>query len=243
MRPTHSTPVLAGCCSRESFLSATAVASLAAALGWSMPLQTRAAAQAGAGIAPDAALDRLMAGNRAFVKAMTTTRSQTIEERAALGAGQAPWASILTCADSRLAPEIIFNVGLGDIFVSRVAGNVADPTEVASLEYGSAVLGSQLIVVMGHSKCGAVQSTLDAAAGKKMPSADLEHLVATIMPAVESVKGKPGDELVNATKANVRIGVAHLRANAIMKGLIASGKLKVAGAYYDLASGTVSLLS
>ncbi len=230
------------CCSRGSFLHRTVVAGTAAALG-SLPLKALAAPQAGAGVSPDAALAKLMAGNRTFVEKMSTTRTQTIEERAALGAGQAPWASILTCADSRLVPEIIFNVGLGDIFVSRVAGNVAEPTEIASLEYGAAVLGSQLILVMGHSACGAVKSTIEASKGAKMPSADLEQLVATIMPAVKSVAGKPGDELVNATKANVLAGVKHLRANAILKDLIAKGNLKVAGAYYDLATGKVSLLS
>jgi carbonic anhydrase len=231
------------CCKRRSFLSAAAIAGVATALGSLAPLQVRAATQAGAGISPDAALAKLVAGNRVFAGTMASTRGQTIEERAALGAGQAPWASILTCADSRLAPEIIFNVGLGDIFVSRVAGNVVDPTETASLEYGSAVLGSQLIVVMGHSSCGAVQSTIDAAAGKKMPSADLEHLVSTIMPAVRSVQGKPGNELTNAIKANVVAGVSRLQANPILNGLIAHGKLKVAGAYYDLATGKVSLLN
>jgi carbonic anhydrase len=214
----------------------------AAAFG-SLPLPALASPQAGAGVSPDAALAKLMAGNRVFVEEMSTTRAQTIAERAALGSGQAPWASLLTCADSRVAPEIVFNVGLGDIFVSRVAGNVADPTETASLEYGAAVLGSQLIVVMGHSECGAVKSTIDASKGAKMPSPDLEHLVATIMPAVQSVKGKPGDELVNATKANVRAAVSRLGATALMKDLVAHGKLKVVGAYYDLATGKVSLLT
>jgi carbonic anhydrase len=230
------------CCERRSFISAAAVAGLAGALGSFAPLRIRAATQAGAGVSPDAALAKLVAGNRVFAATMANTRGQTIDERAALGAGQAPWASILTCADSRVAPEFVFNVGLGDIFVSRVAGNVADPTETASLEYGSAVLGSQLIVVMGHSSCGAVQSTIDAAAGKKMPSADLEHLVTAIMPAVRSVQGKPGNELTNATKANVLAAVSHLQANSLMKDLTAHGKLKVVGAYYDLATGKVSLL-
>jgi len=174
---------------------------------------------------------------------MTSTRAQTIEERVSLGAGQAPWASILTCADSRVAPEIVFNVGLGDVFVARVAGNVADRAETASLEYGAAVLGSQLILVMGHSACGAVQSTIDAAHGKTMPSEDLKHLVEAIAPAVASVNGKPGNELVNAAKANALAAAHQLRSVAILKDLIAHGKLKIVAAYYDLASGKVSLLT
>ena len=240
---TREVPEPDGCCSRGWFLSRAAVSGAAAALGSFVPSRISAAPQAGAGISADTALGRLMSGNRVFAEAMSSTRAQTIEERVALGAGQAPWASILTCADSRLAPEIIFNVGLGDIFVARVAGNVADPTETASLEYGSAVVGSQLIVVMGHSSCGAVQSTMDAAAGKTMPSPDLQHLVATIMPAVQSVRGKPGNELVNATKANVLAGVYHLQANALLKDLSAHGKLKIVGAYYDLSSAKVTLLT
>src|SRR5476649_1905576 len=146
------------CCSRRLFVTGAAAVASSALLA----SRALAAAQAGAGISGEVALTRLMRGNRTFVAEMASTRTQTIAERAALGAGQAPWASILTCADSRLAPEIIFNVGLGDIFVARVAGNVADRAEVASLEYGSAVLGSQLILVLGHSGCGAVQSTIDA---------------------------------------------------------------------------------
>jgi carbonic anhydrase len=232
-----------GSCCRKTFLGGVAAAGAALAFGMLAPARISAAPQAGAGIHPDAALARLKSGNHVFVETMTTTRTQTIAERAALGAGQAPWASILTCADSRLAPEIIFNTGLGDIFVARVAGNVPDPAETASLEYGSAVLGSQLIVVMGHSSCGAVKSTIEAAGGAKMPSADLERLVAGIMPAVRSVRGEPGDELVNATKANVLAGVRHLQANALLKDLAAHGKLKIAGAYYDLSSGKVSWLA
>jgi carbonic anhydrase len=232
-----------GSCCRGAFLGRAAVAGAALALGALAPSRIYAAPQAGAGASPDAALARLMSGNHVFVETMAATRTQTIAERAALGAGQAPWASILTCADSRLAPEIIFNTGLGDIFVARVAGNIADPAETASLEYGSAVLGSQLIVVMGHSSCGAVKSAIEASKGEKMPSPDLEHLVAAIMPAVRSVSGKPGDPLVNAIKANVLESVHQLRANALLKDLAAHGKLKIAGAYYDLSSGKVSWLA
>jgi carbonic anhydrase len=228
---------------RGAFLGRAAATGAAVALGLVAPSRISAAPQTGAGVSPDAALARLMDGNHAFVEKMTATRSQTIAERAALGAGQAPWATIFTCADSRTAPEIIFNTGLGDIFVGRVAGNVADPTETASLEYGAAVLGSQFILVMGHSSCGAVKAAIAAANGEKMASPDLTHLVTAIMPAVRSVSGKPGDQLVNATKANVLASVQHLKANALLKDLTAKGMLKIAGAYYDLESGKVSLLS
>jgi carbonic anhydrase len=124
-----------------------------------------------------------------------------------------------------------------------VAGNVPDPAEVASLEYGSAVLGSQLIVVVGHSSCGAVQSAIDASGGKAMPSQDLTDLVAAIEPAVKSVQGKPGNELVNATTANAVNGVRRLQAVPILKDLTAHGKLRIVAAYYELTTGRVSLLT
>lgn len=228
---------------RRFFLSRVALIGAVSAYGSLAPMRISAATQAGAGVGADAALAKLMSGNRTFAAEMTGTRVQSIEERVALGAGQAPWASILTCADSRVAPEITFNVGLGDIFVSRVAGNVPDPAETASLEYGSAVLGSQLVVVLGHSSCGAVEYAIEAFRGKTMPSADLTHLVAAIEPAVRSVQGKPGNELVNATKANVLAGVSHLEATPILKDLRAHGKLKIVGAYYDLVAGKVTLLA
>ena len=227
---------------RGAFILGAATAGALSAFG-TPRFRIDAATVAGAGVPPHVALARLIAGNHVFIKEMSRTRTQTIAERVALGGGQAPWASILTCADSRVAPEIVFNVGLGDIFVSRVAGNIVDPTETASLEYGAAVLGSQLIVVMGHSSCGAVKSALEAARGKKMPSADIERLVGAIVPAVRRVDGQPGDELVNAIKANVRAGVSRLQSNAILSGLSAQGTLKIVGAYYDLASGKVHVMA
>ena len=157
------------------------------------PHAALADAGAGAGVAPNAALARLVAGNKKFVSEMTGSRINTVAERAALGNGQAPWASILTCADSRTAPEILFNQGLGDIFVVRVAGNIATAEETASLEYAAAVLGSQLIVVMGHSGCGAVQSAIKFSKGEKMPSEDLTALVTAIQQKLMEVgwRSKP----------------------------------------------------
>jgi len=193
-------------------------------------------------VAPDDALSRLMQGNAAYVHEMAGSRLNTIEERAALGKGQAPWASILTCADSRTAPEILFNQGLGDIFVDRVAGNVATSLETASLEFGSAVLGSQLIMVMGHSGCGAVRSAIAYSKGETMPSEDLTNLVQTLQPAVERSKTMKGDQLANATKANAVIVAANLRGNAIFKGLMEKKKLKIVASYCDLSTGKVTLL-
>jgi carbonic anhydrase len=226
---------------RSHFLQGSTMAGLFAVAETMRPFPA-VAASAGANVAPDEALARLMAGNRAFVRQMGGAKVKTIEERAELANGQAPWASILACADSRVTPEILFNVGLGDIFVSRDAGNVSGGIATASLEYGAAVLGSQLIVVLGHSACGAVKATINASKGEPAPTPDLVALTKAIMPAVELVKGRPGDVLENASKANASLNADALRANPLLAGLIAKKKLKIVAAYVDLATGVVSLL-
>jgi carbonic anhydrase len=200
------------------------------------------AAGKGAGIDADVALQRLVSGNARYVHEMTGSRVNTIEERAQLGNGQAPWASILTCADSRTAPEILFNQGLGDIFVARVAGNIPASAETASLEYASAVLGSHLIVVMGHSACGAVKAAIEYSKGETMPSDDLTKLVQEIQPAVKRAKSMHGDLLLNAIKTNARMGAETLRSNAVLSGVREKGKLKIVAAYCDLATGKVTWL-
>jgi len=199
------------------------------------------AANASASMTPDAALAKLKQGNAAFVTHMTQTRSQTIEERAALGAGQAPFASVLSCADSRTTPEIIFNQGLGDIFVVRVAGNVATATETASLEYGAAVLKAPLIVVMGHSSCGAVKAAIELAQGKSFPG-KIQDLAKVIEPAALSSKAKGGNWTVNATMDNIRLAMHALQASPVLSDLITAGQLKIVGAYYQLETGVVTFL-
>lgn len=210
-------------------------ATLAAA---TLPRRTVAANQSSP-MTPAAALDKLKAGNQSFVSAMTTTRQQTIAERATLGAGQAPFASLLSCADSRTTPEIIFNQGLGDLFVVRVAGNVATATETASLEYAAAVLRCPLIVVMGHSACGAVKAALDATNGETFPG-DIQALATLIEPAATRTKSQSGDWLANATKENVRLWVEHLQSSQVLKDLVHSGHVQVVGAYYQIDTGMVT---
>jgi carbonic anhydrase len=189
---------------------------------------------------PAEALKKLMDGNSVFVSSMAR-RTQTISERAALGAGQAPFASILACADSRTAPEIIFYQGLGDIFVVRVAGNVATVTERASLEYAAAELKSPLIMVMGHSSCGAVKAAIEATKGETFPG-DIEQLATIIKPAAEAAKNMPGDWTTNAVKENVRRVVSGLHTSPVLSDLAKSGALNIVGAYYALDTGKVTLL-
>ena len=199
------------------------------------------AANETAPMSPSDALKKLMDGNQVFVDSMKR-KKQTIEERAALGAGQAPFASILSCADSRTTPEIIFNQGLGDIFVVRVAGNVATATETGSLEYGSAVLKSPLILVMGHSSCGAVKAAIDATKGSTFPG-DIQELASIIKPAAESSKAMAGDWTENAAKQNVRNVLSKLGTSPVLSKLVKSGDLKIVGACYAFTTGRVTLLS
>ncbi len=199
------------------------------------------AANASAAMTPDAALHRLMDANAAFVRTGGPSRGQSVAERTALASGQHPFAAILTCADSRTAPEIFFHQGLGDIFVVRVAGNVATTTEVASLEYAAAVLKTPLVLVVGHTACGAVGAGIGLVEGKHFPG-EIGKLAALIEPAAKHTKGEAGDWQQNAMKANVGMSVAALRRSSVLADLEKSGELKIAGAFYDLATGKVSAL-
>jgi len=199
------------------------------------------------GIGPSASLDRLKEGNKRFVKNLTTGQLDLKATRADLAGGQAPFASILGCADSRTPPEMIFDCGLGDLFVVRVAGNLADDENHAvmgSLEFGSLVLGSQLIVVLGHSACGAVNAAISKLAGGEKAPGAIGTLVTGIKPAVERAQkeGGEGDLLDRAIATNVRMEVERLKRNEILKNLLGQGRLQIVGGVYELASGQVKWL-
>lgn len=206
------------------------------------PPQTVAAHPAGVRksvLTPDQALQELMAGNDRFVAAKRKNLHQDMVRVTEVAKGQAPFAAILSCADSRVVPEIAFDQGIGDIFVVRVAGNIATIEDIASEEYGVAVLGAPLLLVLGHERCGAVHAALD---GGTVPGV-IGSLVTAIRPAVEATKGQPGDHLTNAIKANVRIQVSRLQSSSVIADLMSQGKLKVVGGYYDLDTGKVELLT
>jgi carbonic anhydrase len=153
---------------------------------------------------------------------------------------QYPFASILGCADSRVPGEIVFDQGLGDLFVVRVAGNVASQTAIGSLEFSTAVLGSQLIVVVGHSRCGAV---IAAAKGDPLPGR-IGVFVEKIKPAVNRVRAKTGDLEENSIIANVQYQAEKLaESSTILRGLINEGKLKIVGGRYDLTSGKFTIVT
>lgn len=190
-------------------------------------------------LTPDAALKELIDGNKRFVESKRQNPHQDFGRLTEVAKTQKPFAAILGCADSRFPSEIIFDQGLGDLFVCRVAGNVVTPEETGSLEFGTLVLGAKVLVVIGHKRCGAVDATIK---GAQVPG-QIGSLLDAIKPAVESSKNQTGDKLENASKANVVLQANKLKASPVISKLIAENKLKVVGGYYDLDTGKVTILS
>src|SRR3954469_4925706 len=187
----------------------------------------------------DAVLRELKAGNDHHVLKQYQHPHQTAARQRELAATQNPHAIVLSCADSRVAPEIILDQGLGDLFDVRVAGNVASDTELASIEYAAEHLHTPLLVVMGHQKCGAVT----AAAESGEAEGHLPSLLALIRPAVERARSQPGDLIENAVRSNVENVVRQIRASTpVLAALVERGTLKVVGAVYSLDTGTVAWL-
>ena len=187
---------------------------------------------------PDQALQLLMAGNLRFAQGKPNNPNQSLARLKEVAQSQKPFAAILSCADSRVPSEIVFDQGLGDLFVCRVAGNIATPDEIGSLEFGTAVLGAKLIMVLGHERCGAVDATIK---GGQVPG-QIGSLIQAIQPAVKSSAAQPGDRLQNATKANVAVQIARLKTSPVLSPLVQAGKLKIVGGYYDLDTGMVTLV-
>lgn len=224
--------------SRRGFLSGAAVTTAAAmAAGAAIDLASPRAAYAQTTLTPDAALKELMDGNRRFTERKMTAfdedlsilKQNTVEK-------QEPFAAVLSCADSRVPVEIAFDQSIGHLFVARVAGNITTPEITASLEYGALVLGTKVIMVLGHGNCGAVKATME---GKAVPG-QISALYAPIRPAVDAAPGNAEE----ATKINAKNQAKILsQASPVLAGLIKENKLKVVAAHYDLANGRVSLLT
>jgi carbonic anhydrase len=222
-------------------LTATAAASsLLGDAQQTVAAQPAAAQEKPQSVSPDAALKRLLEGNKRFIGGKRQSPNQSRLRLQETAVAQYPFASILGCADSRVPAEIVFDQGLGDLFVVRLAGNVVSPTAIGSLEFATAVLGSQLIIVLGHERCGAVQAAIK---GELLPGR-VGTFVEDIKPAVTRVKNKPGDAVHNAVLANVRYQVELLQGTSSMLiPLIQEGKLKIVGGLYDLDTGEVTILS
>ena len=189
------------------------------------------------------ALDLLVKGNARYVEGLSK-RHDFKHERLALTAGQNPYAGILSCADSRVAPEYAFDSARGDLFVCRVAGNFTNDDTIASFEYAVANLGTPLILVLGHDACGAVDATLKSLKDNTTLPGHLPSLVKSLTPAVQASAGQPGDPLGNAIRQNVINNVATLQAaSPILNAAVAQQKLKVVGGIYRLVDGRVDLVA
>lgn len=193
--------------------------------------------------APDDVLNELRDGNRRFVLGQTEDPRRKPQHFKPLAAGQHPMAVIVGCADSRVPPEIVFDQGIGDLFVVRVAGNVVCSTVAGSIEYAVAELHVPVIMVLGHAKCGAVHAAIAHFDNPDAVPGAIKGLVHKIKPAVAKTKGQAGDPMDNAIKANVKMGVEHLLSlGPILSTAVKEGKLKVVGGVYDISTGTVTII-
>ncbi len=191
----------------------------------------------------DIALKELVDGNQRYVTGKVTHPHQTEQRRQELAPHQEPLAIVLGCADSRVPPEVIFDQGLGDLFVVRVAGNIVDEEAVmGSLEYAVEHLHTSLLMVLGHKACGAVKATVEALSKNEEGEGHLKYIVNAITPAVAEGRNKPGDVLDNAVRANVLRTVGQLKQTDLFAAAIRDRRLKIVGAYYDLGNGKVELL-
>jgi carbonic anhydrase len=223
--------------SRRAFLKMSVGGAVAGALGVAgaeMALPARVAAQSS--LTPDAALKELMEGNARFAANKMTSfehdvemlKSKTVDK-------QEPFAAVLSCADSRVPVEILFDQTIGHVFVTRVAGNVVTPEIIGSLEYGAAVLGTKVILVIGHRGCGAVKAAIQ---GKGVPG-QISSLFPHLQPAVDAA----GPDTEATTKENARIQARLLKeSSTVISEMVKAGTVKVVPAYYDLGTGAVTVL-
>lgn len=230
---------------RRQFLRMTTVGAGALILAGVLPTTEAhavAAPKPANDLNPQQALARLMEGNSRYVEGVTK-RYDFLSEREALLSGQNPFAAVLSCADSRIAPEYAFDTGRGDLFAVRVAGNFVTNDGLASLEYAVAVLGTPLVMVLGHDQCGAVAAGVKAVKEKARFPGKIQSLANALKPSVNKVLKAPGDLLENAIAQNVSDTVARLKAeSSLLADAISQGKLKIVGGIYKLHSGRVELI-
>src|SRR5688500_10220494 len=210
--------------SRRDFLKTSGLTVMSMALAACAPAQVEVESPVSNA---NEALQRLLEGNQRYVNNKSTDLNESQNRRTELASGQSPFATIFSCVDSRVPPELIFDRGLGDLFVIRTAGQVLDSAVLGSLQYGVAELKILLLVVLGHEKCGAVKATVEAVENNA---------------TVEAAKGLSGDLLDNAVKANVSLTVEHLKASSILSEAVEKGELRIVGARYDLDTGLVEVI-
>lgn len=192
---------------------------------------------------PDGALNNLMAGNARYMQGSPIHPNQSAERQAEVAQGQHPWAAILGCIDSRVPPELVFDQGLGDLFVARTAGQVIDDVVLGSLEF-AVEEGVKLIMVLGHQSCGAVNATIQTLQTNGHAEGQIATLVEAIKPAVIEAQSQPGDLLDNSVRANVKLEVEYLKSSSqIISEALDQGTIGLVGARYDLETGAVSVIS
>ncbi|MCW2270743.1 carbonic anhydrase [Pseudomonas sp. JUb96] len=192
---------------------------------------------------PDQALHRLVEGNERYVTGNSDTHD-FLDEREALVSGQNPFVAVLSCSDSRIAPEYAFDTARGDLFAIRVAGNFVTDEGLASLEYAVAVLGAPLILVLGHESCGAIDAGIKAVKDQTVFPGHISKLTDALKPAIEKVIKQPGNLMENATVQNVKDSIQRLKnATPLLTDALGKGTLKVVGGVYRLGTGKVELFS
>lgn len=190
-------------------------------------------------LSPEAALEKLLAGNQRFMQHHPDYPDQSQARLTEVAQVQYPFVTILSCADSRVPAELLFDQGIGDIFNVRVAGNIVTPESLGSLEYAVALLNTPLLMVLGHERCGAVT----AAVQKKVLLGEIGSFVKAILPAVEQVQDQSGDQVENAVVANVVYQIKQLERSQLLNEQVQAGTLKIVGGRYDLDTGGVTLLA
>ncbi|MBC7621431.1 MAG: carbonic anhydrase [Candidatus Saccharibacteria bacterium] len=228
--------------SRRGFLSLATFGAVAGLVMTSVP--ALASGGTTTSVTPDEALEKLKAGNEKYIKGPELCARELTSQRDKSAKGQTPWATIVSCADSRVPPELLFGgVGVGELFVARNAGNMADTATMGTIEYGSAVLGVPLILVLGHERCGAVAAACEVVEKSTKFPASIKPMVDAIVPAAKAMKGKPGDFVENTVRESAKRTAAKIAASPIVADLIKKGKVKVMAGRYDLDDGKVEIFA
>lgn len=228
---------------RRDLMRFAAAGVVALGLG-GMSGQARAAEGAPTALSPADALAALKSGNERFVSKPELCSIDLAKSRSAVAGHQAPWATIVGCADSRVPPELIFGgQGVGELFIARDAGNLLNIGTLGTIEYGAAVLGSPLIVILAHTACGAVKAACDVVTKNATYPGVIGRMIEPIVPAALAVRDQPGDFVDNAAKESAKRTAAQApTVSAIVAGLVSAGKVKVVAAIYDLDTGVVTFL-
>jgi carbonic anhydrase len=228
---------------RRDLMKFGAAAAIALAAGGASPV-ARAAEGAPTALSPQEALAQLKAGNERFVSHPELCTVDLAQSRTDVAGHQAPWATIVACADSRVPPELIFGGhGVGELFIARDAGNLVDVGTLGTIEYGAAVLGSPLIVILAHTACGAVKAACDIVTKNATYPGVIGRMIEPIVPAALAVRNEPGDFADNSAKESAKRTAANLpTVSKIVSDLVDAGKVKIVAAIYDLQTGIVTYL-